>query len=231
MPLELLRRLVTRFGSIFSQAYGMTESSPILTLLRPEDHDFGARQITSAGRPMLGVELKVVDFMDREVKTGEAGEIVARGPTVMKGYWNRPEANLEVLQGGWLHTGDIGALDENGFVYILDRKKDMIKTGGENVYSPEVESALCAHPDILEATVFGVPDEKWGESIKAGVVVRLGKELSEQDVIAWCRMRLTHFKCPSSVDFFETLPKGGTGKIQKNVLRAKYWEGKERGVN
>ena len=231
MPLELLRRLVAKFGPIFCQAYGMTEASPIMTLLRPEDHDFGARQITSAGRPMLGVELKVVDFMDREVKTGEAGEIVAQGPTVMKGYWNRPEANAEVLRGGWLHTGDIGAFDENGFVYILDRKKDMIKTGGENVYSPEVESALCAHPDILEATVFGVPDVKWGESIKAGVVVRVGKTLSEPDVIAWCRGRLTHFKCPSTVDFFDALPKGGTGKIQKNVLRAKYWEGKERGVN
>jgi long-chain acyl-CoA synthetase len=180
---------------------------------------------------MLGVEVKVVDLMDREVKPGEPGEIIARGPTVMKGYWNRPQVNAEVLRGGWLHTGDIGAFDANGFVYILDRKKDMIKTGGENVYSPEVESALCAHPDILEATVFGVPDAKWGESIKAAVVVCQGKTLTEREVIDWCRARLTHFKCPASVDFLETLPKGGTGKIQKNVLRAKYWEDKERGVN
>jgi len=231
MPADLLRRLAVRFGSIFTQAYGMTEASPVMTLLRAEDHDFNARHITSAGRPMLGVEIKVVDFMDRELPTGEPGEIIARGPTVMKGYWNRPEANNEVLRGGWLHTGDIGAFDENGFLYILDRKKDMIKTGGENVYSPEVESALCAHPDILEATVFGIPDPKWGEAIKAGVVARAGKLLSEEEVIAWCRKRLTHFKCPSSVDFYDTLPKGGTGKIQKNILRASYWEGRDRGVS
>ena len=231
MPVELLRRLIKKFGSIFCQAYGMTEASPVMTILRPEDHVFENGQVTSAGRPMLGVELKVVDLLDREVKTGEPGEIVARGPTVMKGYWNRPQANVEVLRGGWLHTGDIGAFDAKGFVYILDRKKDMIKTGGENVYSPEVESALCAHPDILEATVFGVPDAKWGESIKAAVVVCEGKTLTEGAVIDWCRARLTHFKCPSSVDFFDTLPKGGTGKVQKNVLRSKYWEGKDRGVN
>ena len=139
MPVELLRRLIKKFGSIFCQAYGMTEASPVMTILRPEDHVFENGQVTSAGRPMLGVELKVVDLLDREVKTGEPGEIVARGPTVMKGYWNRPQANVEVLRGGWLHTGDIGAFDAKGFVYILDRKKDMIKTGGENVYSPEVE--------------------------------------------------------------------------------------------
>ena len=231
MPVELLRRLIKKLGPIFCQAYGMTEASPVMTLLRQEDHDFETNQVTSAGRPMLGVELKVVDLMDREVNTGEPGEIIARGPTVMKGYWNRPQVNAEVLRGGWLHTGDIGAFDANGFVYILDRKKDMIKTGGENVYSPEVESALCAHPDILEAAVFGVPDAKWGEAIKAAVVVCQGKTLAEQDVIDWCRERLTHFKCPSSVDFLATLPKGGTGKVQKNVLRAKYWEGRDRGVN
>ena len=231
MPVELLRRLMGKFGPIFCQAYGMTESSPVMTILQPEDHVFENGQATSAGRPMLGVELKVVDLMDREVKTGEPGEIVARGPTVMKGYWNRPEANAEVLRGGWLHTGDIGAFDANGFVYILDRKKDMIKTGGENVYSPEVESALCAHPDILEATVFGVPDARWGESIKAAVVLCQNKTLVEREVIDWCRARLTHFKCPASVDFLDALPKGGTGKVQKNVLRAQYWEGKERGVN
>ncbi len=128
MPLELLRLLTQKFGPIFCQAYGMTEASPVMTILRPEDHDFETSQVTSAGRPILGVDLKVVDLMDREVKPGEPGEIIARGPTVMKGYWNRLQVNAEVLRGGWLHTGDIGAIDANGFVYILDRKKDMIKT-------------------------------------------------------------------------------------------------------
>jgi len=209
------------------QGYGMTEVSPLLTRLHHEDHRFENSDRTfapvkSAGKPVMGVEIRVVDNNDRDVPAGQAGEVIARGPNVMKGYWNRPEINAEVLRGGWMHTGDYGALDEEGFLYILDRKKDMIKTGSENVYSPEVESMLCSHPAVLEAAVIGVPDPIWGEAIRAVAVLRNGTDLSEPELIAWCRDRLTHFKCPSSVVFTDVLPKGGTGKIQKNVLRERF---------
>lgn len=205
----------------------MTEVSPLLTVLEPQDHCFeeAGRQFTpvkSAGKPVTGVEVRVVDLNDNDVPVGQVGEVIARGPNVMKGYWNRPDVNAEVLRGGWMHTGDLGAFDEKGFLYILDRKKDMIKTGSENVYSPEVESVLCAHPSVLEAAVIGVPDETWGEAIRAVAVLRPDCSLAEDQLIAWCRERLTHFKCPTSVVFTDSLPKGGTGKVQKNVLRERF---------
>ena len=222
MPLDLLRRAMRKLPCGFRQGYGLTETSPILTCLAPEDHDLASPAVSSAGRPVPGVEVRVVDVFDRDVPVGEAGEVIARGANVMKGYWKRPEITAEVMRGGWFHTGDFGKFDERGFLYILDRKKDMIKPGGENVYSPEVESMVASHPDVLEVAVIGVPDEKWGEAIKAVVVRRPGRELSERQLIDWCRERMTHFKCPSSVDFVESLPKGGTGKLQKNVLRQRY---------
>ena len=236
MPVELLRRCTARFGPVFIQAYGMTETSPVMTVLLKDEHSFENLDskftpVKSAGRPVMGVDVRIFDDNDREVPQGETGEIVMRGPTRMKGYWNRPEANDVVLRGGWMHTGDMGAVDERGFVDILDRKKDMIKTGGENVYSPEVESLLMSHPAVLEAVVFGVPDARWGETIKAAVVIRPGCESTADEVIGYCRDRLTKFKCPTSVDFHAALPKGGTGKILKNVLRQPYWEGRDRGVN
>ncbi len=205
----------------------MTEVSPLLTRLQNEDHRFENSDrdfapVKSAGRPVMGVEVRVVDHNDKDVPVGQPGEIIARGPNVMKGYWNRPEISAEVLRGGWMHTGDMGALDEEGFLYLLDRKKDMIKTGSENVYSPEVESTLCAHPAVLEAAVIGVPDPTWGETIRAVVVRRPESALGEAELIAWCRDRLTHFKCPTSVVFTDLLPKGGTGKVQKNVLRERF---------
>ncbi len=227
MPLALLMKAMSALGCKFQQAYGMTEASPVLTLLAPEDHvlenlDSTFTPVRSAGRPILGMEVRVVDFDDKDVPAGEVGEVVARGDNVMKGYWNRPEINAEVLRGGWLHTGDMGAFDERGFLYILDRKKDMIKTGGENVYSPEVESALVSHPDVIEAAVIGVPDERWGEAIRAVVVLRPGAVRTAAEIIEYCRSRMTHFKCPTSVMFLEALPKGGTGKIQKQVLRSRF---------
>ena len=176
----------------------------------------------SAGKPVTGVEVRVVDDHDNELPAGHVGEVIARGPNIMKGYWNRPEVNAEVLRGGWMHTGDLGAMDEEGFLYVLDRKKDMIKTGGENVYSPEVESVLCAHPAVLEASVIGVPHETWGETIRAVAVTRPGATLTELELIEWCRERLTHFKCPTSAVFTDVLPKGGTGKVQKNALRERF---------
>ncbi len=227
MPLPLLRQAMDALRCEFVQGYGMTEVSPLLTRLQNEDHRFENADrdfapVKSAGRPVMGVEVRVVDHNDRDVPIGQPGEVIARGPNVMKGYWNRPEISAEVLRGGWMHTGDLGALDEQGFLYILDRKKDMIKTGSENVYSPEVESAICAHPAVLEAAVIGVPDATWGETIRAVVVLRPNSALTEAGLIAWCRDRMTHFKCPTSVVFTDALPKGGTGKVQKNILRERF---------
>jgi long-chain acyl-CoA synthetase len=235
MPLDLLCRAKKKLGCAFAQGYGLSEASPLLTYLAPQDHTFEEddqpyNPVKSAGRPILGCEVRVVDLHDREVPTGEVGEIVARGPNIMKGYWNRPDINADTLRGGWLHTGDMGVFDEAGYLYVLDRKKDMIKPGSENVYSPEVECAICSHPEVLEAVVIGVPDEKWGEAIKAVVVRRPGRALTEAALIEFCRARLTHFKCPHSVDFMDELPKGGTGKVQKNVLRERYRAAKAEGV-
>jgi len=229
MPLDLLRRAQEKLRCPFAQGYGLTESSPGLTYLGPEDHTLdnaGERfaPVKSAGRAMMGVELRVVDAMDRELPPGEAGEIVARGDNIMKGYWNQPAITADTLRGGWLHTGDIGTFDARGYLYVLDRKKDMIKPGGENVYSPEVEAMIASHPEVLEVAVIGLPDEKWGEAIKAVVARRPGSALSEADLIEYCREGMAHFKCPTTVDFVETLPKGGTGKVQKTVLRARYQE-------
>ncbi len=227
MPLPLLKQAMQTLDCEFVQGYGMTEVSPLLTRLQHEDHRFDNSDrdfapVKSAGKPVMGVEVRVVDNYDRDVPVGQAGEVIARGPNVMKGYWKRPEINAEVLRGGWMHTGDYGAFDEEGFLYILDRKKDMIKTGSENVYSPEVESMLCSHPAVLEAAVIGIPDPTWGEAIRAVVVLRDGSAVAESELIAWCRDRLTHFKCPTSAVFTDALPKGGSGKIQKNILREKF---------
>ncbi len=221
MPLPLIEEAMSRLPHArFHQGYGMTETSPLLTALDHENHS--GPTVTSAGRPVLGVEVRIVDGEDRDVPTGHSGEVIARGANVMQGYWKRPEITAHVLRGGWMHTGDIGRFDENGFVTILDRAKDMIKPGSENVYSPEVESMIAAHPAVLEAAVIGVPDPKWGEAIRAVVSLRPSAALSEADLILWCRGRMTHFKCPTSVVFLDALPKSGTGKIQKNVLRELY---------
>jgi acyl-CoA synthetase (AMP-forming)/AMP-acid ligase II len=221
MPAPLIKLAMRKFPNVeFIQAFGMTETSPMLTLLAHKDHCDG--RLAAAGRPVLGVEVRVVDLNDCDVPVGECGEVIARGANIMKGYWNRPEITKEALRGGWMHTGDIGRFDADGFLYILDRKKDMIKPGAENVYSPEVESMILGHPAVLEAAVIGVPHEKWGEMIRAVVVCRADHSLEEAELIAWCRERMTHFKCPTSVVVAEALPKGGTGKIQKNVLRERY---------
>jgi long-chain acyl-CoA synthetase len=221
MPGPLIDLAMRKFPRAeFIQAYGMTETSPMLTMLTHKDH-VGAR-LAAAGKPVIGVEVRVVNSNDEDLPVGECGEVIARGANVMKGYWKRPEITKDALRGGWIHTGDLGRLDEDGFLYILDRKKDMIKPGSENVYSPEVESMILGHPSVLEAAVIGVPDEKWGEAIRAVVVSRPGRAIEEMELIAWCRERMTHFKCPTSVVVAEALPKGGTGKIQKNILRERY---------
>jgi len=221
MPGPLIELAMRKLPNVeFIQAYGMTETSPVLTVLSHKDH-CGA-PLAAAGRPVPGVEVRVVDFNDCDVPVGECGEVIARGANIMKGYWRRPEISEEALRGGWMHTGDLGRFDEDGFLYVMDRKKDMIKPGSENVYSPEVESMILAHPAVLEAAVIGVPDPKWGEAIRAVVVCRPDHAIEEIELIAWCRERMTHFKCPTSVVVADVLPKGGTGKIQKNVLRERY---------
>lgn len=227
MPVDLLRRASQKLRCKFAQGYGLSEASPIVSYLGPEDHvlenlDDPFARVKSAGRPVIGVEVSLVDSMDREVSQGEVGEVVVRGANVMKGYWNQPAISADTLRGGWLHTGDMGAFDADGYLHIMDRKKDMIKPGGENVYSPEVEGMIASHPDVLEVAVIGVPDAKWGEAIKAVVVKRPGSALTERGLIGFCRERMAHFKCPTSVDFMDALPKGGTGKLQKNVLRERY---------
>jgi long-chain acyl-CoA synthetase len=176
--------------------------------------------------------VRVVNERGEEVQPGEVGEIIAKGPNVMVGYWNKPDETAAVLRDGWLYTGDLASVDEEGYLYIVDRKKDMIITGGENVFSTEVENALYKHPAILEAAVVGVPDVTWGEAIKAVVVLKPGMKATAEDIISHCRNHIAHFKVPRSVDFYEgALPKSGSGKILKRELREKYWAGQERRVH
>jgi len=221
-------------GTKFSQAYGMTELAPTIAILAPDDHLPGphqARRLRSAGRPVPIAEIRIVDADDNELPTGQAGEICARGPMVMQGYWNKPEATAEALRGGWMHTGDGGYLDEDGYLYVVDRIKDMIVTGGENVYSAEVENALAQLPAVGMSAVIGVPDDKWGERVHAAIVVREGHTLTEAEVIAHCKTLIAGFKCPRSVEFRADLPISPAGKLQKFVLRDAAWAGKSRRVN
>jgi long-chain acyl-CoA synthetase len=227
MPVERLKQAMEAFECRFQQGYGMTEAAPLVTVLSAEDHKRAISEgreeiLASAGKPIPGVEVRIVDEGDRDVEPGQIGEILVRGPNIMKGYWNRPQETEEALRGGWYHSKDMARLDEEGYIYIVDRKDDMIITGGENVYSTEVETVLYEHPAVLEAAVIGVPDEKWIQAIKAVVVLREGHRVIEQELIDFCREHLSRYKVPKSVDFVEELPKGGTGKILKSVLREKY---------
>ena len=229
-----LRAAMGLFGCEFVQGFGMTEC-PMLTVLTPADHhralDGAAHLLQSTGRAMPGCEVKVVDEEDNEVPAGTIGEICGRGPQTMRGYWNLPEATAEALRGGWMHTGDAGYLDDEGYLYIKDRLKDMIVSGAENVYPREVEDVLLAHPGVADAAVIGVPSEEWGESVKAVVAVRPGAAVTEDDLIEFCRGRLAGFKRPRSVDFVDEVPRNPSGKILKRVLRAPYWEGRDRFVS
>jgi fatty-acyl-CoA synthase len=220
MPSETQRRLREIFpnAQIFD-TYGMTEVSGGITTLCPQD---STRKVACVGKPVIGVELRVVDENERDVAPGEVGEVVFRGNNLMKGYYKDPEATEEAMRRGWFHTGDLGRLDEEGFLYIVDRKKDMIITGGENVYPREVEEVLYTHPKIAEAAVIGVADSKWGEAIKAVVVIESGQMASEEEIIDFCRERIARFKCPKSVDFVQALPKNPAGKILKRELRERY---------
>lgn len=229
-----LRLAMKTFGCDFVQGYGMTETTAAVTYLMPEDHRRGLAGepglLLSAGRALVGTEIRIVDSDDEPVPNGTVGEVVARGPQMMRSYWNLEEASAEALRGGWMHTGDAGILDDEGFLYIQDRVKDMIVSGGENVYPREVEDVLYQHPAVAEAAVFGVPDEKWGEAVKAVVVLKEGTEATAEDLLAFCKGRLAGFKRPRSVDFLDELPRNPSGKVLKKDLREPYWAGHDRRV-
>jgi acyl-CoA synthetase (AMP-forming)/AMP-acid ligase II len=226
---ELLKRCIQTFKCRFCQVYGLTETTGPFTCLTFEHHV--GEKLLSCGRPMFGARAKIVGANDEELAPGEIGEICYQGESLMAGYWARPEATQEVMRGGWFHSGDAGTMDAEGFIYIKDRVKDMILSGSENIYPAEVEAALAGHPDIIECAVIGVPDRKWGETVKAVVVKRAGSTLSELALIEWCRDKIAGYKRPTSVDFTEQLPRNASGKLLKRVLREPYWQGYQRRVN
>ncbi|WP_274379394.1 AMP-binding protein [Alkalihalobacterium alkalinitrilicum] len=216
-PLEVKKRILYYFPNTrLLDNFGQTEMSPTTTMLQPED---SFRKSASVGKPVLNVEIRVVDENMNDVPIGEIGEIVYRGPTLMKGYYKKPEATEEAFKGGWFHSGDLVRLDDEGFVYVVDRKKDMIISGGENIYPAEVEAALYKHDAVLEVAVIGVPDEKWGESVKAYIVLKQGKTMSEDEVLEHCKQHVASYKKPKYVEFISELPRNTSGKILKRVLR------------
>ncbi len=235
---DVLVRSIERFRCDFAQAYGLTETNGAIVVLPPEDHDVDGpnkHRLRAAGKALPGVELRVVDDLGNDLPTGEVGEVWTRSLQNMVGYWNKPAETAAALDpDGWLHTGDAGYLDADGYLYIHDRVKDMVVSGGENIYPAEIESVLMAHPGVADAAVIGVPHDKWGETVKAVIVRDPGPEgeaLTEDEVVAYCRERLAHYKCPTSVDWVEALPRNPSGKILKKDLRAPYWAGRERRVN
>jgi len=236
MPEGVLRKALQVFpGCQFIHAYGMTEAAPILTLLPPRyttlDGPYAGR-IKSCGLAAHTAELKIVDENRQEVPRGTTGEVAAKGPMIMLGYWNKPQETAAVLKDGWYYSGDAATMDDEGFVFIVDRLKDMIISGGENVYSAEVENAISLMPGVAEVAVIGIPDAKWGETIHAVIVPRAGADLTAEAVIEHCRTQIAGYKCPRSVEFRDTpLPLSGAGKVLKRELREPFWKGYEKRVN
>ncbi len=239
MPLPLLRAAMEAWPDTeFIQVYGLTEVAGVATHLMPEEHRAAVagdhpERLVSAGRPIPGMEVRIVDpATGQDVPVGEHGEIWLRSAQVMKGFLGRPEETAQVLApDGWFRTGDLGKVDAEGYVFVEDRIKDMIISGGENIYSPEVERVLAEHPAVMEVAVIGVPDDVWGESVKAVVSLKPGTAAGEEELVAWCRERLAHYKCPRTVDVLDLLPRNPTGKILKRDLRAPYWQGRDRAVH
>jgi acyl-CoA synthetase (AMP-forming)/AMP-acid ligase II len=225
----VLQRSIDTFRCKFTQVYGLTETTGAITFLQFEDHE--GERLLSCGRAAFGADMKVVDPEGAEVPYGQIGEIVYRGPGVMQGYWNRPKDTTEQIRDGWFYTGDAGTEDAAGFFYIKDRIKDMIVSGGENIYPAELESVLAAHPAIADVAVIGVPDDQWGEAVKAIVVVKPDAQLTAEELIEWSRSRLAGYKRPRTVDLVEAIPRNPSGKILKRELRQPYWEGVGRQVN
>ena len=236
-------RIQDCLGCEYAQTYGLTETSPFLTFslldddlrrLPPEEQ---ARYRARTGRAVKGIELRVVQpagadrFADVAPDDASVGEVVVRGPTVTPGYWRDEQATRDAFRGGWFHTGDLGTIDERGFLNLVDRAKDVVITGGETVYSTEVENVLYEHPAVREAAVFGVPDERWGELVRAAVVSDGARRVTAEELIAFCRAHVAHYKCPRAIDLVEALPRTGSGKIDKKALRAPFWRGRDRGIN
>jgi long-chain acyl-CoA synthetase len=212
--------------------YGMTEAAPLVTAMDRHQPDPDGPRAQSCGRPCLLMDVRIADADDAEVPRGTVGEVQVRGPNVMPGYWNLPDVTANALRGGWYHSGDGGYMDEDGYVYIVDRFKDMIISGGENIYSAEVESAISTLDGVAEVAVIGIPDEKWGETVHAVVVPRAGRELSAEAVVAHCRALIAGFKVPRSVEIrAESLPLSGAGKVLKTVLRETFWAGQAKQVS
>jgi acyl-CoA synthetase (AMP-forming)/AMP-acid ligase II len=232
---NVLRLALEVFKCDFIQGYGMTETTAVLCFLMPEDHrralSGNPELLLSAGRPVMGTQVKIVDEDDNEVPRGTIGEICGQGPQLMSGYWNLPEASEKALWRGWMHTGDAGTMDENGYVYVQDRVKDMIISGGENVYPREVENLLFEHPAIVDAAVIGVPSDQWGEAVKGIVVLKQGHEATAEEIMEFCKGKIAGYKRPQSIDFIAELPRNASGKVLKKDLRAKFWEGKTRQVS
>jgi acyl-CoA synthetase (AMP-forming)/AMP-acid ligase II len=233
IPLDLLRECMEVFGCGFCQQYGMTETCGTIVYLPPEDHKpEGSPRMRAAGLPMPGVEIKIIDENGAPVPTGSVGEVATRSVANMPGYWKLPEATASTIgEDGWLRTGDAGYLDEDGYLFIHDRVKDMIISGAENIYPAEVESAVYGHPAVAEVAVIGIPDEKWGEAVKAVVALKPGQTATPEEIIAFARGRIAAFKAPKSVDFIDALPRNASGKILRRELREPYWAGRERRVN
>jgi acyl-CoA synthetase (AMP-forming)/AMP-acid ligase II len=233
IPLELLKECMTVFGCGFVQMYGMTETTGGISILDPEDHiPEGSTRMRSAGKAMEGVEFAILDADGNRLPTGEVGEIATRSKSNMVGYWKMDEATRATISDdNWLRTGDAGYIDADGYIYIQDRIKDMIISGGENIYPAEVENAVFGHPAVAEVAVIGVPDDRWGESVRAVVVKKPGAEVSPDEIIAYARERIAAYKSPKAVDFIDVMPRNASGKILRRQLREPYWEGKSRRVN
>ncbi len=232
MPTAMLEQLLKMFPDLeISQGYGMTESSSVLTFLHAAEHRMGGEVLKSAGRPVAGVVLSIQDDEGNELPSGETGEVCARAGNFMIEYWKRPDETKEAFRGGWYHTGDMGYLDDKGYLFLVDRVKDMIVTGGENVYSVEVENAIAKHPDVGQVAVIGVPSDQWGEAVHAIVVPQEGASIAEEDLIAHTREWIAGYKVPKSIEFrTEPLPLSGALKVLKKDLREPYWEGRDRKV-
>ncbi|AZI36621.1 putative fatty-acid--CoA ligase [Caenibius tardaugens NBRC 16725] len=231
---DVLRRAVRVFGCDVYQAYGMTETTAILTLLGPAAHRRALageeHLLLACGQPLPGTEIRIVDGSGAPVPDGASGQIIARGPQIVPGYWRMPDATAAFLADGWAHTGDAGARDAEGFVYIRDRIKDMVVSGGENIYPREVENALFAHPDVVDAAVIGVPDDRFGEALLALIVAAPGKYVDAEEIIAFCRNRLGGYKVPRRIEQVDVLPRNASGKVLKQVLREPYWRDQNRAV-
>jgi acyl-CoA synthetase (AMP-forming)/AMP-acid ligase II len=234
-PVEVLVRCIKKFGNIFGQGYGSTETAgAAVTMLSWDDHHLQGpktKYLTSAGKASQCSRVKIVDEDDNPVQAGEIGEICVKGKHVMMGYWKNPKLTDEVLRGGWLHMGDMGYMDTDGYVYMTDRKADMIISGGENVYPKEVEDVIYQHPSVQECSVVSAPDAKWGEIVQAVVVLKPGHKAADQDIIEHCKARLAGYKCPKALAFWDAIPKTIVGKIEKKKIKESFWQGRERKIS